>query len=336
MSSVWIDEKFVTLVGSQLPQFRKQSRTTWTVRCVFCGDSQRHKNKTRGYFFLYQQRYLFKCHNCGVSMSLKSFLFKVAPDLFREYQLDLLRQERPAESVSVPATPIVSVAPTTSTSAVGLPTIASLPDDHAAKTYCQQRLLPEKALSHLYFTDEWTTWIAEMGWSYALPEDHAPRLILPWFDRAGQLQGAQARRIDASGKQGRYVTFKHDSTEEKIYGWDRVELHRPVYVVEGPLDSWFLPNAVAAMGSDLLRVHDRFLSTYHAVLVYDNEPRNPQITAQLQTAVKRGLRVVIWPQTVEDKDINDMVKSGLDPVALVQQHTYQGLRAELEYLRWKR
>lgn len=175
-----------------------------------------------------------------------------------------------------------------------------------------------------------------MGWSYALPEDHAPRLILPWCDRQQHIQGAQARRIDAEGKQGRYVTFKHDSTDEKIYGWDRVELHRPVYITEGPLDSWFLPNAVAAMGSDLLRVHDRFLSQYQAILVYDNEPRNAQITAQMQQAVKRGLSVVIWPATLQEKDINDMVKAGHDVLSMIRNHTYKGLRAELEYLRWKK
>lgn len=335
--SQWLQEKYIALVGTQLGYFHKQSRTTYGFRCPFCGDSKKRVNKTRGYFFLHRGQYFYKCHNCNVSMSLRSFLRQRAPELFREYQLDVLRQERP---VSAPVAPVPVEAPMfgfgKSHPRITLPTIASLPDDHLAKQYCRERLLPEAALAHLYFTNEWTAWIAEMHWSYALPEDHAPRLILPWFNRDGHLLGAQARRLDATGSAARYVTLKQEGCEDKIYGWDRVDVYKPIYVVEGPLDSWFLPNAVASMDSDLLRLHDKYFQQHAGVYVWDNEPRNAAVSANLYRAIKANLPVVIWPASVKEKDLNDMAKAGYNTTTLVQQHTFRGLRAELEFLRWKR
>lgn len=175
-----------------------------------------------------------------------------------------------------------------------------------------------------------------MGWSYALPEDHGPRLILPWFSRQRELLGAQARRIDATGKAGRYVTLKHDSCDDKIYGWDRLDLHTPIYIVEGPLDSWFLPNAVASMDSDLLRIQSRYFPHHATVLVWDNEPRNEAVVKNLHDAIKAGLSVVVWPRTLHEKDLNDMSQAGYTVPDLVRQHTYHGLRAELEFQQWRR
>jgi len=226
--------------------------------------------------------------------------------------------------------------PTVASTQLSIPTVASLPNDHVAVRYCLGRGLPERSLPHLYFTDEWTAWIKDMQWSYALPEDHAPRLILPWFNRQHELLGAQARRIDATGSAARYVTLKHDSCHDKIYGWDRVDFHKPIYVVEGPLDSWFLPNAVASMDADLLRLHDKYFANYAAVYVWDNEPRNSQVTANLHRAIRAGLHVVIWPSSLSQKDLNEMSQAGYPVQDIVTAHTFHGLRAELEFLRWRK
>lgn len=337
--SQWLEEKYIALTGLQLGHFHRQSRTTYGFRCPFCGDSQKRRNKTRGYFFLYKGHYFYKCHNCNVSMSLRTFLRQQAPELFREYQLDIIRQERPVTPAPL-SMPVSSEAKMLGFGKpkpdISLPTIASLEDNHLAAQYCRSRGLPSESLSYLYFTDKWTSWIKEMEWSYALPEDHGPRLIIPWFNRRGDLLGAQARRIDATGTAARYVTLKHESCEDKIYGWDRLDLHKPIYVVEGPLDSWFLPNAVASMDSDLLRLQEKYFLNHAAVYVWDNEPRNAAVTANLQRAIKKGLPVVVWPSTLNEKDLNEMSQSGYNVPDLVEKHTFRGLRAELEFRRWRR
>lgn len=344
--SQWLEEKYIGIAGSQLTRFRRQSRNIYNFRCPFCGDSQRRANIGRGFFFLYKGQYFFKCHNCNIGLSLRGFLKRINESLYREFQLDLLRQDRPVTTPpsSLAITEQVPHAQETAMfgfkripkSTLSLPSIASLPAHHLAVTYCRERQLPRAAWSHLYFTDTWTTWLTELGWSYSMPEDHAPRLILPWFDRAGTLLGAQARRLDVTGKAARYVTLKRNDDAPKIYGWDRLDVQRPIYVVEGPIDSWFLPNCVAAMGSDLLHLHQHYLSNYRAVYVWDNEPRNLDVSRHLHRAIAQGLHVVIWPITILHKDLNDMAKAGLNVPELVARHTYQGLRAELEFIRWKK
>lgn len=331
--SRWVDEKFINLVSPQLDHFHREGQGTYAFRCPFCGDSQKHSNKTRGYFFFYDQKYLYKCHNCNVSMSLLSFLRAKAPELGREYLLERFRNERPLPP-RAPETPMFGFT-TPKPTPVGLPTIASLPSDHLAAQYCANRQLPPAALQSLHYTNEWTAWIRELGWEYSFEEDHAPRLVLPWYGRDGQLLGAQTRRIDPDAP-SRYVTLKRDPDVAKIYGLDRLSYHKPIFVVEGPLDSWFLPNAVASMDSDLLRLLREFLSGYTAVYVWDNEPRNRAVTVNIQRAIRLGVPVVIWPSHIQEKDLNDMAMAGLDVQAIVRANTYQGLRAELEFLRWKK
>lgn len=223
-------------------------------------------------------------------------------------------------------------------SSLRLPSVASLPSDHAVSVYCRGRQLPDVALNHLYFTDTWLSWIEDMGWERpAAHEDHGPRLVIPWYDRRRTLLGAQFRRIDATGHEGRYITVKCHADAPKVYGLDRMDLTHVVHVVEGPMDSWFLPNCIAAMGSDLLRVGDTYLSTHAAVYVWDNEPRNLMVVKSIERAIIQNRSVVVWPTFVDaHKDLNDMALAGLDVRALVANHTYRGLRAQLEFMRWSK
>lgn len=330
--SQWLDEKYINLIGIQLSRFHKQSNNIWSFRCPLCGDSQKNRNKTRGYFFLYKQKFFFKCHNCNEGMSLKRFIREQSPELYREYLLDVVKDERPA-SVDVVTKQIITSTPT---SPMSLPSIWSLGKGHVGFDYCEQRQLSRIAMEHLFFTDEWTSWIRDLGWAYKMPEDYAPRLVLPWFDRNGSLLGAQMRRIDVSGKDGRYVTFKRDDDVDKIYGLDRVNFHETIYIVEGPIDSWFLPNAVASMDSDLYRIKEKYFPHHHAVLVWDNEPRNKEVVRHIQHAVKQHVPVVIWPNHIEQKDLNDMAKANIDCQQIVKDYTFEGLHASLEFTRWNR
>ena len=105
--------------------------------------------------------------------------------------------------------------------------------------------------------------------------------------------------------------------------------------MEGPIDSLFIQNCIAVAQSDLRvpQYKDK------AILVPDNEPRNKQIVQQLERAIDDNYRVVIWPDYVRQKDINDMILSGLDAVEImdiISNNTFQGLSAKVELQKWKR
>ena len=108
---------------------------------------------------------------------------------------------------------------------------------------------------------------------------------------------------------------------------------KPIYIVEGPFDSTFLENSVAMCGSD---VDIRTLGWSDYIWVFDNEPRNRENINRISKTIDRGDKVIIWPNHIVEKDINDMVLSGHDVENLVESNTYKGLEAKLKLKSWKK
>jgi hypothetical protein len=119
----------------------------------------------------------------------------------------------------------------------------------------------------------------------------------------------------------------------KIYGLDNIRKDAPVYVTEGPFDSTFIRNAIAMCGADA-DVSKWGIS--NPVWIYDNEPRNHEIVRRIENTISKGESIVIWPESIDDKDINDMVMSGLDVQSVIESNTYSGLEAKLKFTTWKK
>ena len=157
--------------------------------------------------------------------------------------------------------------------------------------------------------------------------------MIPFFDREGNFFAFQGR---AFGKeQPKYITIVLDSQKEKIYGLNRVDWKKTVYVVEGPIDSLFLNNCIATAQSDL-RLKNR---KDNIVLVPDNEPRNEQIVKQIENFIDNNYSVVLWPESVKEKDINEMILSGKtksDIQHLIEQNTFNGISAKLKFTNWRK
>jgi hypothetical protein len=54
------------------------------------------------------------------------------------------------------------------------------------------------------------------------------------------------------------------------------------------------------------------------------------------STIDRGDKVVIWPNNIYEKDINDMVLAGHDVQSIVESNIYDGLEANLKFTTWKR
>ena len=119
----------------------------------------------------------------------------------------------------------------------------------------------------------------------------------------------------------------------KLYGYDEINLQEPVYVLEGPFDSTFVKNSIAMCGSD---INLENLNISRPVYVYDNEPRNLEIHKRMIFRIEAGNAIVIWPNTIKDKDINDMSLSGHDVQSVIKLNTYSGLEAKLKFNEWKK
>jgi len=165
-----------------------------------------------------------------------------------------------------------------------------------------------------------------------------PRLIIPFLDENKKLFGFQGRSFKKTGV--RYITIILDDEKPKIFGLDTMDPSHDIYVVEGPIDSLFLPNGIASAGGDLITPL-QFLDVQKErfIVVYDNEPRNKDIVKRIEKAIDAGYRVCIWPTSIEQKDINDMVLAGYTQEQvkeIIDECTYTGPTAKLHFALWRK
>jgi len=165
-----------------------------------------------------------------------------------------------------------------------------------------------------------------------LTNDH-PRMVIPFRDSKGKIFAYQGRAFGE--EQPKYITIVLDQNEKKIFGLDRINDNRNILICEGPIDSLFLPNCLAVAQGDLRLPQYKDKGT----LVFDNEPRNREIVKNIEKAVEEGYSVVIWPSDIEEKDINDMIISGLTNVEIsdiIHRNTFSGLEAKTQLSHWKK
>ena len=329
----YVEDKYIRFLNTRLDKFKHVKSGLYNFRCPYCGDSQKHRNKARGYFFLKKSEYIFKCHNCGMGRSLGNFLKDQAPDLHDQFILEKYRAGATGKGRHTPNPKYKSAKPNFVSKVADLESIADLNKKHAAREYLEKRQIPQDKLSSLYYTERFKTWInsKKPGTFQSLQNDRG-RIIIPHIGKDGKWFGVQGRSLLPNSTM-RYITILFDDDKQKVFGLNNVNESEAVYVVEGPIDSLFLANSIAMAGSD---IDPRTFGWSDYIWVYDNEPRNRQIVERITKSIDRGDKVVIWPQSVTKKDINDMILVGLDPQKIVKQHTYQCIQAKIKLTEWKR
>lgn len=339
MNHLYLESKYLSYMISRFGQVKKKSTYSYNIRCPYCGDSKKNTKKARGYTYLYKGHIVYHCHNCGVNSNipnmLKEFDIGLYNDFIKERMLDSI-VEKPKEDVvdySSSQPKFVKF-----TSLKSLPKISQLHSDHYAKKYVQSRLIPPELHYQLFYCDKFKHWVNSVYPDKFEDEmiDDA-RLIIPFIDKNDRLFGFQGRAFKGSL---RYITIMLDSNMPKLYGIDRVDLEQTVYVVEGPLDAMFIKNGIASAGGSITSTLG-YLSSDKSkfVIIYDNEPRSRETVKKISQAIDYGYSVCIWPDHIKEKDINDMVLSGLgqdDVRYIIDSNTYSGLYAKVRLAEWKK
>ena len=329
----FVDTKFIGLVSVRLQKFSKKKEGLYAFRCPYCGDSQKNKNKTRGYIYRSKNDHNFKCHNCGQGQNLANFIKFIDPKLYEQYLLERYKKSAPA--TPKPKFDFKPTKFTNQTPIDDLKSIKDLPEDHPARLYCVNRKIPEKYFDKLFLSDKFMTLVNEVKPNtYKITKDH-PRLIIPFYDTTGKLFAFQGR---AFGKeQPKYLTIKLDESKQKVYGLDKVNFQKHIYITEGPIDSLFIDNCLAAGGADLFLKNK--IPNENITYIFDNEPRNKEIVKRMYKVIEQDFNVVIWPEEIQLKDVNDMIKSGLTKLELqdiISNNTYSKLSALTKLNYWKK
>ena len=318
------DVKYIGLVSSRFQKFKRVKNNLYNFRCPLCGDSQKNKSKARGYIYEVKNNSNYKCHNCGASMSFNNFLKQIDTTLHKQYTLEKFKEGHTGKNFIVEEPKLEFTKPVFKQS-IDLPKASEIP---FAKEYLENRKLnPDK----FYFAPKFKKWTNSQKQTFDNVKYDNSRIIIPLYDEKKNLLGFQGRALDKSPN--KYITIMLTDNAPKIYGLDTIDTKLPVYVVEGPFDSTFVNNSVALCGSD---GDVRCLEGSSVVFVYDNEPRNREIVNRIGKCISRGQSVVIWPSGIVEKDINDMVLSGLNVMDVIKSNTYSGLEAKIKFNNWKK
>ena len=318
-----VDSKFIGLISPKLQKFKRVKPDLYNFRCPICGDSKKNKSKTRGYLYAVKTNVNFKCHNCGASMSLNNFLKTVDPYVHKQYTFEKFKDGHTGRNF-VAEEPKFKFEPPKFKPKLDLPKAS---ENQIAKQYLEKRNINP---SKFYYTDTFKGWVNTLVTKFDDVKYDEPRIIIPLIYE-NQLIGIQGRSLGPNSV--KYITIMLDEDAPKIYGLDEVDTKKPIYILEGPFDSTFIENSVAMCGSDL-DIGSFGWSDY--IWVFDNEPRNREINSRISKVIDRGEKVVIWPQNIEEKDINDMVLGGHDVKSVLESNTFSGLKAKLKFNSWKK
>jgi len=319
----FVDAKYINLISSRFQKFKKIKNNLYNFRCPICGDSQKNKSKARGYLYQVKNNTNYKCHNCGVNISFNNFLKEIDVTIHKQYTFEKFKEGKTGKNFVVEE-PVFNFETPIFNPKLDLPKASENPD---ANDYLVKRKInPNK----FYYTEKFKEWSNSLKKTFDSTKYDEPRIIIPLFYQ-NTLIGFQGRSLGPS--KVKYITVMINDDAPKIYGLDEVQKNEIVYITEGPFDSTFIRNSIALCGADG-DVGKWGIS--NRVWIYDNEPRNGEIHNRIEKCISNGEKVVIWPSSIKEKDINDMVIAGLNVQSVIELNTYSGLEAKLKFTTWKK
>jgi len=340
-----VDLKYINMISHRLDRFKRKDDYLFNFRCPICGDSATKKNKARGYLYKKKNDMFYKCHNCGAGTTFGGLLKIVDSLLYPQYVM-----ERYQEGVAGPRAnkdPEFKFEPPDFASKTTNRLIDSLMDrvdklaeqaelsdsHHIAVDYCKRRKIPRKKWDRLYHIDDISK-IHQLAPKYKdRIKTQEPRLAIPFFNKDGVLTAISLRDYGFSPL--KYILVKIVEEEPTVYGLDVINYNEPVKIVEGPLDSLFLDNSIACAGTSFNKIESLDLPEDRIIIV-DNQPKNKEVCNVIHKLIHSGERVVIWPEHIMEKDINDMIVNGVNVEDIISNNVFHKLEAELRFTQWRK
>lgn len=336
--SYYIDVKYLQRISYKLPLFKKKSDILYNCRCIICGDSSTNKRKARGYFFKKDDSLIYKCHNCDYGTHFGAFLKNLDSFAYSEYSLEKYSKEKPKVIKDASVEKLESKFKIKDKCFLDelMIRVSQLPKNHFCRKYCETRKIPKKQFDNLYFIDDVRN-IEQLneGLREHILEPN-PRLIIPARDIFGKVIGMTARALDDSKL--RYIIIKIGDNPT-LFGLDKVDFKKHIYVVEGPIDSLFLPNSIAVGGTGFLKLFEAGFSKDSLTIILDNQPRNLEVVKIYNKILNLGYKIFFWPD-IDSKDINDLVLNynynEKQLIDFIDSRSYNELRATIEFNKWKK
>jgi predicted RNA-binding Zn-ribbon protein involved in translation (DUF1610 family) len=192
-----IDSKYIGLISARLQKFKRVKADLYNFRCPICGDSQRYKNKARGYIYAMKNDTNFKCHNCGASMSFNNFIKKIDGALHKRYVMERFKQGLTGKATVV-EDPVFEFEKPKFKAKLDLPKCSKV---DRAREYLKQRKLDS---NQFYYADKFKTFVNSIKPTFKDTKNEEPRIVIPlWYQ--GELVGIQGRAL--SPHHIKYITI---------------------------------------------------------------------------------------------------------------------------------
>lgn len=336
--NLFIQKSYADELASRISTFTKKRDTPYLAnfRCEVCGDSQKRKQVKRGFIFTSDKGDLmYYCQNCNYNVPFTLFLEQYHSDLYRQYLFEILGTKQTSRSTAIDLATRQVYEP----SYRGLTPIQELQPNHPCIQYLKSRKLPADRCKRLFYTDKFCSYVNNIipdKFDMTRVKEHG-RLVFPLLTKEGEMFGVIGRTIDPKNTL-RYLTLKFNENYPKIFGLESVNFEKHIYVLEGPIDSFFINNSVALAGTDAdISLIIRNKNMYTVIL--DNQPRNSQVVKKYRKYIDDGNNIVIWPNGLPGKDINDLILAGFSPDKIkniISEHTFSGVLATVRFNDWRK
>lgn len=338
---MWLEQKYIGLISNRLDRFKRVNSKSFNFRCPVCGDSRKSKYKARGYIFEKDKGgFIYYCHNCNVTLSIDKLIETVDPVVYQEFVREKISSgftDQQNQRVVTPAEELAKKMkkPTfiKATALNSLRKVSQLKWDHPVKQYVQNRKIPNKYHSKLFYAPRFKEFVNNiLPNKFESLKNDEPRLVIPLIDKEKNLLGFQGRSFKKDSI--RYITIMLDKNHPKIFNLDECDQNKIHYILEGPIDSMFVDNSVAMAGGTL----DWNYVNENSVFVYDNEPRSKETCDKIKKVIDKGYKVCIFPEHINQKDINDMVLANprLNVNELLESNISSGLEARIIFTAWRK
>ena len=327
-----LDETFIKELSNDLVGLKK-SNNNYNFRCPYCGDSAKSIRKQRGWLIDYKGTTFFKCFNCDKSISFKYFLKDINESVYKSYLMAKNSgynkdYDKPDISIKTDKQTLLYE------DFISNKHIMNCSKLNNGTIYLKSRKLTHPEL--FYYTDDYGALLESLNLTDYKSEwcNHEERLVIPHWDKTKEMMFLQFRNLDPNAKV-RYKTYRIKEDVPKIWGLDKIDWNKNVYVVEGALDASLLSNCIAMSGSDV-DTNNIYINNYKDKLFFilDNEPYNKVICDKYKKLYEKGFNVFIWPET-EAKDINDYyIENGNVDIFTDKTRFHKGLKLKLELARW--
>lgn len=345
MNRLIIEQTYICMLDGYLPRFFwNPLKNLANFRCIICGDSKKKDSVKRGFIYLdktKRDKYVYYCHNCGYSRTFNMFLKEQFPTMYQKYRMDLISTKTKRLDYT-PTNRQIAKKEVNDNNKFKV-CVSGLSDTHFAKKYILNRKIPESKYKNIFYVGNFAEYVNNVfpNQYEKMPKDN--RIVFELRDKIGELIGVQARILDNNqySHKMRFITLKFQDDAYKIYGLEQLDKSKNIFVTEGIIDSFFLPNSIAVLGGDIPYNLDEIIGVdkKQIYIVLDNEPRSRDTVNRMSNVIKYGFNIYFWTIDSSLKDINDMIKTGINPIELSENiinDSLNGFKAKIKFDRWKK